>query len=166
MTVTSNPLPGQLVPADDLRRLLRRQASTVSIITAAGADRPVGFTATSFTSVSLRPPLISFCVALGSASWQAIATTGHAAVHFLGAGQAELARTFATRGIDRFTVTAWRPGPYGVPLLDGAVAWLVCRITERIAAGDHVIVLAQPVAAEYGEQSPLLYHNGRYAELP
>ncbi len=181
MTVTSDPAPDhrlvssdrrlasadrEVVAADELRRLMRRHATTVTVITIAGADRPVGFTATSFTSVSLRPPLVSFCVGRGSSCWQVLETARHVGVHLLGAGQAEVARTFATGGIDRFAgPTAWQPGPYGVPLLDGVLAWLVCRVADRIVAGDHAIVLAEPVLAEHAEGAPLLYHNGRYACL-
>lgn len=168
MTATAHPAPDQrLVAADQLRRLLRRQAATVAVITTAAGDLPVGFTATSFTSVSLRPPLVSFCLDRGSSSWPAVAAAEHVAVHLLRANQAELARTFATSGIDRFAGVSWRPGPGGVPLLGGALAWLVCRVTDRIVAGDHAIVLAQPVATEHDEGehdegAPLLYHNGQY----
>jgi flavin reductase (DIM6/NTAB) family NADH-FMN oxidoreductase RutF len=149
--------------AEDLRRFMRRRASTVVVVTAAGATRPVGFTATSFTSVSLRPPVVSFCLAHGSSSWRAVAATEHAGVHILRADQAELARTFATPGLDRFTAVPWHPGPYGVPLLDDTLGWLVCRITARIDAGDHTIVLSTPVSMAYADGAPLLYHNGRYA---
>jgi flavin reductase (DIM6/NTAB) family NADH-FMN oxidoreductase RutF len=162
MTVTTRaPVFG----SDQFRSLLRRQAATVTIVTAGGAS-PAGFTATSFTSVSLRPPLVSFCLDRASSSWPAVETAGHVAVHLLGTGQERLARTFATSGIDRFAApTAWRPGPHGVPLLDGALAWLVCRVVHRIGAGDHAIVLAEPVAAEHSDGTPLIYHDGRYAGL-
>jgi flavin reductase (DIM6/NTAB) family NADH-FMN oxidoreductase RutF len=160
MSVTTNRL------ADQVRRLLRRHAATVTVITIATHDRPVGFTATSFTSVSLHPPLVSFCVDRSRSSWPAVRAAEHVMVHLLGAGQAELARTFATSGIDRFTApVSWRPGPYGLPVLDGALAWLLCRVVRRIAAGDHAIVLAEPLLAEYAEGTPLLYHNGGYAGL-
>lgn len=135
------------------------------VVTATGRAGPVGFTATSFTSVSRRPPLGSFCLHQSSSSWPAVAVAEYVAVHILGADQAELAQTFATRGIDRFASTPWHAGPHGVPLLDGTLAWLVCRVTARIAAGDHVIVLGQPVAAECAEGAPLLYHDGTYAFL-
>jgi flavin reductase (DIM6/NTAB) family NADH-FMN oxidoreductase RutF len=151
---------------EDVRRLLRRHAATVTVVTTDFGGAPVGFTATSFTSVSLRPPLVSFCHDRGSSSWPAVAAAGHVAVHLLGAAQADLARTFAGHGIDRFAGTPWRPGPYGMPLLDGALAWLVGRVAGRISAGDHTIVLAEPVAAEFAEGTPLLYHNGRYDRLP
>jgi flavin reductase (DIM6/NTAB) family NADH-FMN oxidoreductase RutF len=159
-------VPDQRLVADELRRLLRRHAATVVVVTTAGEDRPFGFTATSFTSVSLCPPLVSFCVYRGSSCWPVMAAADHVAVHLLGADQADMARTFATGGIDRFAGQPWRPGPYGVPLLDRALSWLVCGVIERIAAGDHAIVLAEPVAAaDCGAGAPLLYHDGQYARL-
>lgn len=156
-----------LVDGEAFRRLLRHQASTVTVVTAPGTP-PAGFTATSFTSVSLRPPLVSFCLGRSSSSWPAVARTEHVAVHLLAHRQQELARTFATSGIDRFAApTAWRAGPHEVPLLDGTLAWLVCRIVERVAAGDHTVVVAKPLLAGHGDGdgAPLLYHQGRYAAL-
>jgi flavin reductase (DIM6/NTAB) family NADH-FMN oxidoreductase RutF len=152
--------------ADLFRALLRHQASTVTVVTAPGTP-PAGFTATSFTSVSLAPPLVSFCLARTSSSWPSVTRAGHVAVHLLSQRQRELARTFATRGIDRFAApTAWRVGPYGVPVLDGTLAALVCRVVDRVTAGDHAVVLAEPLIAQHGdEDSPLLYHQGRYAAL-
>ena len=152
------------IEADLFRGLLRRHAAAVVVITAATGGRLAGFTATSFTSVSLRPPMVSFCVDRASSSWPVISDARHVAVHVLDAGQQQLARTFATTGIDRFTApTAWRPGRHGVPVLDGAQAVLICRIVERVAAGDHAIVLAEPVHGEHAEEgTPLLYHAGEY----
>ena len=157
---------GESVAAEHLRRLLRRRAATVTVVTATGGERPIGFTATSFTSVSRRPPLVSFCVDHRSSSWLVLREVEHVAVHVLDAAQADLARTFATRGIDRFATAGWRPGPYGVPLLHRSLAWLVCRVTARVPAGDHVIVLAEPVEVGCVEGQPLLYHNGQYVGLP
>jgi flavin reductase (DIM6/NTAB) family NADH-FMN oxidoreductase RutF len=149
-----------------LRGLLRRQASTVTVVTAPGTP-PAGFTATSFTSVSLDPPLVSFCLARTSSSWPAVAQAPYVAVHLLTQEQQALARHFATSGIDRFAApTVWRSGPYGVPILDRTLAWLLCRVVERVVAGDHAVVLAQPLLAEHGGADlPLLYHDGRYARL-
>lgn len=166
MTIARDPaIEHQLVAADHLRRLLRRQAASVAVITTQGGDGPVGLTATSFTSVSLRPPLISFCLNRGSSSWPPMEAAGYVAVHLLRAAQADVARTFATSGIDRFAVVAWRPGPYGMPWLDDVLARLVCRVGRRIVAGDHAIVLGEPVLAEYADGTPLLYHDGNYSQL-
>lgn len=154
------------VDADQFRALLRRQAAAVTVVTAAG-DPPAGFTATSFTSVSLRPALVSFCLSHSSSSWPTVARSGHVAVHLLTLAQQHVARVFATSGIDRFAAHGdWSYGPHGVPLLSGVLARLVCRVHERVAAGDHTIVLAEPLLAEaLDDAPPLLYHMGRYAAL-
>lgn len=153
-----------MIEPDLFRAVLRRHASGVVVITAPG-ERPAGFTATSFTSVSLDPPLVSFCLNRGASSWPAVSVASHVAVHVLAEQQEQLARTFATSGVDRFAApTSWRIGPFGLPLLDDVQATLVCRIAERVSAGDHSIVLAEPIEAAHtgGDESPLLYHMGRY----
>jgi flavin reductase (DIM6/NTAB) family NADH-FMN oxidoreductase RutF len=161
MTVTAVP-----VDPDAFRALMRRQVAAVAVVTAAG-DPPVGFTATSFTSVSLQPPLVSFCIAHTASSWPTVAQAGYIAVHLLSRQQHDVARIFATSGINRFEHhTEWRSGPHGVPLLHGVLAWLVCRVARRVTAGDHDIVLAEPVTASHSDAAePLLYHMGRYASL-
>jgi flavin reductase (DIM6/NTAB) family NADH-FMN oxidoreductase RutF len=162
VTVTS------LVDADLFKQLLRRHAAAVVVITAPGRP-PAGFTATSFTSVSLDPPLVSFCLAHTASAWPAVAGADVVAVHVLGHEQEHVARTFATRGIDRFAAHgAWSPGPGGVPLLDGVLARIVCRVVRRVEAGDHSIVLASPEAGEHHDDlsvTPLVYHDGHYAHL-
>ncbi|MFG2039481.1 flavin reductase family protein [Dactylosporangium sp. NPDC048998] len=151
------------IDADLFRSLLRRHAAGVVVITAGGHPRPAGFTATSFTSVSLDPPLVSFCLDRRSSSWPALEQAAHVGVHVLTESQEELARRFATSGIDRFAAPLrWHPGPHGVPVLEGALAVLVCRVAERVHAGDHAIVLAEPIHGEHSDGAPLLYHNGRY----
>lgn len=168
MTLTANPPTTQSssnVDPDRFRALLRRQASTVTVVTAPG-EPTAGFTATSFTSVSLHPPLVSFCLGRTSSSWPTVARADHVAVHLLGLRQQELARTFATSGVDRFAgATEWHLGPYCVPILNGTLGWLLCRVVERVTAGDHTVVLAEPLLVEPGTAgAPLLYHDGRYTE--
>jgi flavin reductase (DIM6/NTAB) family NADH-FMN oxidoreductase RutF len=157
-----------LVDADLFRALLRRHAAAVVVITAPG-EPPAGFTATSFTSVSLDPPLISFCLARTASAWPAVSRADVVAVHVLTREQEQVARTFATSGIDRFAAHgSWRPGPGGVPLLDGVLAQFVCRVVRRVEAGDHSIVLATPEAGRHHEDlsaTPLVYHDGHYAHL-
>jgi flavin reductase (DIM6/NTAB) family NADH-FMN oxidoreductase RutF len=156
------------VDTDLFRALLRRHAAAVVVITAPG-EPPAGFTATSFTSVSLDPPLVSFCLAKTASAWPAVATADVVAVHVLTQEQEHVARTFATRNIDRFAAHgAWQPGPGGVPLLDGVLARIICRIERRVEAGDHTIVLATPETGEHHEDlavAPLVYHDGHYARL-
>ncbi|GGT59743.1 flavin reductase family protein [Streptomyces purpureus] len=153
-------------PSDLLRSVFRRHAAGVAVITAQG-ERPVGFTATSLNSVAAEPPLVSFGVGTGSSSWPVVAEAEYIGVHILGEHQSELAATFARSGADRFAApTSWRPGPEGVPVLDGVLAWMVCRVVARVPAGDHRIVVAQAVAGDpTGQGRPLLYHQGRFNAL-
>ncbi|MGW6567755.1 flavin reductase family protein [Streptomyces sp. NPDC054975] len=151
---------------DLLRSVFRRHAAGVAVVTAQG-ERPVGFTATSLNSVSAEPPLISFGVGTTSSSWPVVSEAEHIGVHVLGEHQRELAETFARSGADRFGApTRWSVGPEGVPILDGVLAWLVCRVVARVPAGDHRIVIAQVVAGDpSGAGRPLLYHQGRFNAL-
>jgi flavin reductase (DIM6/NTAB) family NADH-FMN oxidoreductase RutF len=154
-------------PSDLLRSVFRRHAAGVAVITAGHQGRPYGFTATSLTSVSADPALVSFGISERSSCWPAVARAERLGVHILGEHQTELAATFARSGADRFAPpTAWREGPDGVPLLDGVVAWLVCRPVARVPAGDHRIVVAEVTGGDpTGAGRPLLYHQGRYSGL-
>lgn len=127
----------------------------------------MGFTATSLTSVSAEPPVISFGIGLGASSWPVVSEAEHVGVHILGEHQQDLAATFAKSGADRFgEPTRWREGPEGVPVLDGVLAWLVCRVIARVPAGDHRIVLAEAVVGDpVGTGRPLVYHQGRFNGL-
>ncbi|HZF87048.1 flavin reductase family protein [Streptomyces sp.] len=167
MTATPDLTTPQLASPDLLRAVFRRHAAGVAVITARGASGPAGFTATSLTSVSADPPLLSFGIGTGGSSWPAVSEADHVGVHILGEHQRELAATFARSGADRFGApTAWREGPEGVPVLDDVLAWLVCRVHARVPAGDHRIVLAEVVVGDpAGAGRPLLYHQGRFTEL-
>jgi flavin reductase (DIM6/NTAB) family NADH-FMN oxidoreductase RutF len=157
----------QLASPDLLRSVFRRHAAGVAVITARGDAGPVGFTATSLTSVSAEPPLLSFGISTGASSWPAVSQSGHVGVHILGEHQQDLAATFARSGADRFGApTSWREGPEGVPVLDDVLAWLVCRVVARVPAADHRIVLAEVVLGDpAGPGRPLLYHQGRFNGL-
>ncbi|MER6347302.1 flavin reductase family protein [Streptomyces sp. NPDC001595] len=167
MTATPDLATPRTASPDLLRAVFRRHAAGVAVITAPGPSGPVGFTATSLTSVSADPPMLSFGIGAGASSWPAIAEADHVGVHILGEHQQELAATFARSGADRFGApTAWREGPEGVPVLDGVLAWLVCRVHARVPAGDHRIVLAEVAGGDpTGSGRPLLYHQGRFTAL-
>ncbi|MFI1024836.1 flavin reductase family protein [Streptomyces olivaceus] len=167
MTATPDLAASRTAADALLRSVFRQHAAGVAVITACGDHGPAGFTATSLASVSAAPPLLSFGIGTGSSSWPAVSASEYVGVHLLGDHQEELATTFARSGADRFAApTAWREGPHGVPVLDGVLAWLVCRVVGRVPAGDHRIVLAQLLVGDCaGMGRPLLYHQGRYNGL-
>jgi flavin reductase (DIM6/NTAB) family NADH-FMN oxidoreductase RutF len=150
--------------AEGFRASFGRFPAGVAVVGTLAADRrPVGFTATSLASVSVDPPLLSFNIGLRTSSWPAVSAATHVGVSLLGAHQEDVARRFATSGIDRFAGTAWRLAEPGVPLLDTALAHLVCRVERRYPAGDHTLVLALVLRADPGHDGdPLLYHAGAY----
>ncbi|MEV0001585.1 flavin reductase family protein [Micromonospora sp. NPDC050980] len=155
--------PGGLRP-DEFRRALARCASGVVVVTAAAG--PTGMTASSFTSVSQSPPLVSFCVDRAAGSRSTLCAAGHFAVNVLADTQAETAALFARRDVDRFALSRWRRGRHGLPLLDGAAAHLVCHRHRIVPLGDHFLVVGLLVAAEHHRPgAPLLHHQGRYGRF-
>ncbi|WP_395107911.1 flavin reductase family protein [Actinomadura sp. SCN-SB] len=169
-TVNSRILPGQAVDADSFRGALARHAAGVVIITASrsGDGAPVGLTATSFSSASLDPPLVSFYVDRSSTTWPSLRAADRFAVNILAGDQSGLADRFARRGIDRFAApTAWHlDEAHGLPFLDGACAQIVCRLHNTLDVGDHILVVGLVTAVEAHEGDfPLLYHRGRYGRF-
>ncbi|MCD0443004.1 flavin reductase family protein [Glycomyces sp. A-F 0318] len=162
MSARADRRPG--VGAESFRSLFRAHPAGVTVICADAGEGPAGFTATSLTSVSLEPPLISFAIASSSSAWPTVRDTASLTVNFLSAGQHAIATRFATSGIDRFGgPTLWSRLASGEPVLDDAPAHLRAVVTDRIEAGDHHVVLALVVDAETGgSHEPLVYHAGGY----
>jgi 3-hydroxy-9,10-secoandrosta-1,3,5(10)-triene-9,17-dione monooxygenase reductase component len=145
------------------RRACARFATGVTVSTALGADgTPHGFTANSFTSVSLEPPMVLICVDNRANVLRHFEQAGYFGVNVLAADQEAISVRFAERGLDRFVGIDWRAGETGVPLLGGALARLECRTSQQMVAGDHTIILGEVLHAEWEEGSPLLYYASAY----
>ncbi|MFN3643611.1 MAG: flavin reductase family protein [Gemmobacter sp.] len=126
------------------------------------AGRPLGFTANSFTSVSLDPPLLLVCIANGSANRAAFAAGPGFAVNILAEGQSALSTTFARPSADRFAGLAWQPGPVGAPILEGVAAWFDCACEQALPAGDHTILIGLIGAFAAAAHPALGYYRGAY----
>lgn len=129
--------------------------------------RPVGFTAQSFTSVSLDPPLVAVSVARTSQSWVRIRSKGVFCASILADDQEPVARGFATKGTDRFRTVGWSPAAgTGSPVIAGSLAWVDCRIMAEHDGGDHLLVLARVVDLGVSEgRGPLLFYRGGYGRF-
>lgn len=149
------------------RQVLGRFCTGVTVITAVADGEPVGFTAQSFTSVSLDPPLVAVCPARTSNSWPRIRSTGVLCASVLAEDQEALGRVFATRGADKFLGVGWTPSrATGSPILDGALAWVDCRIEAEHDGGDHLVVLGRVVDLGVGTGGrPLLFYRGGYGRF-
>nr|WP_221475696.1 flavin reductase family protein [Sphaerisporangium rubeum] len=150
-----------------LRNVLGRFATGVVAVAALDDDgRRAGLAANSFCSVSLVPPLVSFCVARTSTSWPRIRTAPLIGITILGFEQREAAVRLAVTGSDKFRGMPWVTSPGGAPILDGALAWLECSVEAEHPAGDHDIVVARVhrLDAE-ADGDPLLFFRGAYGRL-
>ncbi len=153
------------VSADDYRTALRRHPAGVVIITLMSDRGPVGFTATSFASLSLNPPLVSFNITHTSSSIAALTKAPSVAVHLVCEEQLPVARRFSASADERFAEPdSWSPLPTGEPLLSGTPTWLRAELTRLIPAGDSTLVVARvtDVHCTNGDTAPLLYHDGQY----
>ena len=138
----------------------------MTVVTAISGGQPVGLAVNSFTSVSLEPALVSFCVATSSTTWPKVRTTGAFCVNVLAEHQEALSRAFATRGPDRFMGVGWRPAPSGAPVLTDVLAWIDCTVEAEHEAGDHVIVIGRVRELELGHEGrPLVFYRGGYGRF-
>jgi flavin reductase (DIM6/NTAB) family NADH-FMN oxidoreductase RutF len=166
-TIAPCSSPSAPVDAALFRQVFRRHAAGVAVVTADPGRGPAGVTVTSLASLSAEPPLLSFGISATASTWPNLRDADTAVVHLLGAAHAELARTFATSGIDRFAApTRWRRLPTGEPVLDGAAAWLRISIEHRHPVGGSHLVIGRVEEVGLAETSgPLLYHDGSYHAL-
>lgn len=146
-----------------MRAVLGHFASGVVVITASGPDGPLGFTCQSFSSLSLEPPLVTFCPARSSTTWPRIREVGRFCVNVLADDHAELSTAFARSGTDKYAGVRWAPAPSGAPILDGVAAWIDCSLGHEYPGGDHTIVAGRvhDLGAD-GTRLPLLFHRGAY----
>ncbi len=154
-----------LTPAE-FRTALRSFATGVTVVTTRDREgHPSGLTASAFTSVSLDPPLVLICVDHAATAHPDLRERGWFAVNILRREQETLSRRFAVSGGDKFRGVACHDGRAGLPLLDGALTTLECRIVEAHEAGDHTIFIAQVEAASVTGGRPLVYFHGSYHGL-
>lgn len=148
------------------RQLLGHFATGVTVVTATGPDgNPVGMTANTLASVSLRPPLISVCIDREADMHQTLQQTGAFTVNILSAGQEAISRRFAEKGSNRFDGLGFHPNRHGGVVLDGVIGYLECERVTQVPAGDHTLYIAQLVGGETFEGTPLLYYRGGYTGL-
>lgn len=153
------------VSGEDYRAALRRHPAGVVIITLMSESGPVGFTATSFASLSLDPPLVCFNITHTSSSIAALRAAGSIAVHLLGEEQHALAKRFSSSAEQRFAdATLWTTLETGEPLLLGTSTWLRATIDQLVPAGDSTLAIARVtrIHRDDAAPSPLLYHDGTY----
>lgn len=134
--------------------------TVVTTFDAAGA--PIGFTANSFTSVSLDPPLLLVCMAKTSRNYASLTDAKGFGVNVLSEGQKDVSNTFARPVEDRFASVDWMLGPHGAPVFADVAAWFDCATHEIVDAGDHVILIGRVEGFENTGKTGLGYARGGY----
>lgn len=146
------------------RDALGRFATGVTVVTVQGPDGPMGFTANSFSSLSLDPPLVLWSPAKASSRFQYFSAADHYSIHVLGQDQADWPGRFA-RGGPGFDGIEWRLNSEGVPILPGTLARFDCRRQATHDGGDHAIIVGLVLRLALEEGEPLVFAKGRFGGL-
>ena len=151
----------------ELRNVFGVFATGVTIITTNDVNgKPFGLTANSYTSLSLDPPLVLVCVDKKVDCYACFEQSKVFAVNFLAEDQEQLSTRFATKGIEKFEGVPIRQGSVGVPLLEGAIGFIECKLVNGYEGGDHTIYVGEVQAASASGERPLLFFKGKYKKLP
>lgn len=149
-----------------LRRIAGRFATGVTVVTTVHDGRPCGITVSSFTSVSLDPPLVLVAIARTARAYRCLAASRRFAVNVLAEDQERLARLFASLAEDKFAGLSYRRSPTGQPLLRGIHGWLDCEVVRTHPGGrTHTLFIAAVRALGPGRGRPLLFHRRAYTGI-
>jgi 3-hydroxy-9,10-secoandrosta-1,3,5(10)-triene-9,17-dione monooxygenase reductase component len=154
-----------------LKQAMRVYPQGVTVVTAQTEDGPKGITVSSFTSVSLNPPLVLVSIAKSSQLHDLFAATGEFAVNFLADDQRSVSDRFAgrTQARDRFDGLNFTPGVTDSPVIDGARAVIECKTWKVYEGGDHSLIIGEVVSAKaLSGKKPLVYYTQQYTttEMP
>jgi flavin reductase (DIM6/NTAB) family NADH-FMN oxidoreductase RutF len=151
------------VGPDHFRSVMGHFATGVTVVTVATPDGPVGLTANAVCSLSLEPLLLLVCFDNEARTLPAVRELGRFGVNVLSAGQEDLARLFASKLPEREKFAGVPHTVHdGIPVIEGVLAWVGCRLERLIPGGDHTIGIGAVESAEAGEGEPLLWFRGGY----
>jgi flavin reductase (DIM6/NTAB) family NADH-FMN oxidoreductase RutF len=163
------PARAPIAPVPDARSFrdaLGRFATGIAFVTATPDGEPAGLIVNSLTSVSLEPPLVSFCPSRSSLTWSRMRRAGRFGVNVLGRRHERFAERATPAGADRFAGLDWELGGGGVPLLTDALVSLECTIVAEHPTGDHWIVVGQVHALRLSPSyDPLVFFAGAFGGL-
>ncbi len=147
---------------DRFKATMASYPSGVVVVTTVDAEgRPQGFTATSFTSLSLEPPSVLVCLANKAFCYDAFVRSSHFVVNFIDADESALATAFARAGTDKFSQARFHLGEQGVPVLGDAVATVHCQTHTHFVVGDHAVLVGQVQDSSVHVERDVLVHYRR-----
>lgn len=155
------------MPIDDagFKLAMSHFASGVTVVTTEHEGTRYGMTVASFASLSLHPPLVLVCIEKTVKTHDAIAGAGAFGVSILAQSQAEISGRFASKRDDKFDGVSVRTGELGMPLIEGAICALECRVHAQLPGGDHTIFVGEVVDSRVEDAPPLVYYRSAYREI-
>ncbi|WP_067825676.1 flavin reductase family protein [Nocardia inohanensis] len=157
-----------LTPVDgaDLRRTFAHFPSGVVAVCARIGGVPHGLVVSTFTPVSLDPPLVSVCIQYTSETWPRLEQASRLGLSLLGSGQEGAARSLSSRTGDRFRDIDLRGGNGNAAFISGATAWLETSVHAQVPAGDHAVVLLRVHRlTTHPDSEPLVFHRSGFRAL-
>lgn len=149
-----------------LRRAFGCFPSGVTAVCALIGGEPIGMAASSFTSVSVDPPLVSVCFQTSSSTWPRLRELPRLGISVLAEGHDETCMSLSRKTADRFADIAWDHAPGGSVFVHGATAWLDCSLQAEVPAGDHEVALLEIHGLRADpEAPPLVFHGSRFRRL-
>ena len=155
------------IDSGEYRSVLGHLPTGVTVVTAAGADRPIGVAIGSFVSISLDPPLVGFFLGTESGSWGPMEASGHFCVNILCEDQQQLCGVMASRADDKFEGVDYEiAAGSGAPILPDIHAMVDCRIHEVVKVGDHNLIIGRVLALESRRDAPpMVFYKGQYGSF-
>ncbi|HWK69000.1 MAG TPA: flavin reductase family protein [Rhizobiaceae bacterium] len=146
----------------EFRAALGGFVTGVTVVTTNTRNGPAGFTANSFTSVSLDPPMVLVCIGKTSSNFDNFLNSDRFCVNILGEHQRHVSKQFSAKVTDRFEGISWTRGVLDNPIIDDSIAWFDCTLEQRIDAGDHHVLIGRVRDFSHSIGSPLAYCRGNY----
>ncbi|MES2943310.1 MAG: flavin reductase family protein [Pseudomonadota bacterium] len=155
--------PPLVIDTRNFRDSLGCYPTGVTVVTTRDAEgQPRGFTANSFTSVSLDPPLVSVCLAKTAHSHAIFSAAPVFAIHVLSEAQKDISSLFASKAADKFERCEWSEGLAALPLIKNSLAIFECEAWQAVDAGDHTILIGRVAGLAHSAGRPLGYCRGAY----
>lgn len=162
----NGPVSPERFDHEVLRSAFAAFPSGVTAVCAVRGGKLVGMAASSFTSVSLRPPLVSVCIARTSTTWPVLRAGDRLGVSVLADDQDKLARQLAARTGDRFADVRMTVRASAAAFIDNSCLWLECTLHSELPAGDHEIALLEVHGIEtFPDRLPLIFHSSEFRQL-
>lgn len=148
------------------RQIFGALPTGVTAITGLTADgTPRGFVVGTFQSLSLDPPLVTFCVDKSSSTWPTLRSLGRFTANILSTEQLSVCRALSRKGDQKFQGIEYEESLLGTPRISGATAWIDCEVISEVVAGDHFVIIGAIKAVAPGTGEALMFRGGKFGEF-